>query len=144
MANWDFLNRHRVKRGAYASDASYGFNGAFGFNVPGEARLVCCIASDGLGWQHVSVSFGKNHKTPSWEVMCAVKALFWDDEDVVIQLHPEKSKWINNHPGCLHLWRCTDGREQPLPPSMMVGIEGVDSKTVERALDNRADALAQR
>lgn len=134
MSDWKYLNQHRAKHGHFASDESYGFNGAFAINVPGEARQVFCIASDGEGWQHVSVSFGKNHKTPSWEVMCAVKALFWEDEDIVIQLHPPRSKWINNHPGCLHLWRCTDGREQPMPAGILVGWEGVTSKDLERLL----------
>ena len=58
MSDWTFLNRHRLRQGSLASDKTYGFNGAFAFAVPGEARLVCVIASDGLCWQHVSVSFG--------------------------------------------------------------------------------------
>lgn len=123
MSNWDFLNRHRLTRGYYGSDASCGFNGAFQFALPGEARRVWCIASDGEGWQHVSVSFGPIHKTPSWEILSAVKSLFWEDEDVVVQFHPAKSQYVNNHIGCLHLWRCTDGREQPIPPSIMVGLK---------------------
>lgn len=134
MSNWDFLNAHRIREiGPFWSDASYGFNGAFTFNIPGEARRVCCIASDGsfakerpdLAWQHVSVSFGRaSIKTPSWEVMCAVKALFWDDEDTVMQLHPPKSQWISNHPGCLHLWRpMPPNATIPLPPGIAVGIK---------------------
>lgn len=105
------------------SDSSYGFNGAFSFAIPGEARRVCCVASDVMGWEHVSVSFGRNHAIPSYAVMCAVKDLFWDDEQSVIQIHAPKSEHINNHPGCLHLWRCTDGREQPLPPAITVGLK---------------------
>lgn len=124
MSNWNFLNKHRVRRGAFASTSEDGFNGAFGFPLPGEARMVCVIASNGMGWDHVSVSFGQaSKKTPSWEVMCAVKDLFWEPEDVVIQFHPKKSEYISNHPGCLHMWRCTDGREQPMPPAIMVGIK---------------------
>jgi len=121
--NWDFLNKHRVKVGPYGSDQTAGFNGAFMFNVPGEARRVCVIASDGLGWQHVSVSFGPQRGIPGWSLMCVVKDLFWEPEDVVIQIHAARSHWVNNHPGCLHLWRCTDGREQPLPPDICVGIK---------------------
>lgn len=119
-----FINKHRVRRGAYGSDESYGCNGAFGFHIPGEARLVCCIASDQEGWEHVSVSFGnQSTKTPSWGVMCAIKDIFWELEEVVFQLHPAKSDYVNNHPGVLHLWRCTDGRKMPLPPAIMVGIK---------------------
>lgn len=121
MSDWTFLNKHRLQVGPYASDASFGFNGAFQFNLPGEARRVCVVASDGLGWQHVSVSFGKNTRTPSWEVMCAVKDLFWEPEDVVVQFHPAETQHVNFHIGCLHLWRCTDGREQPVPDPILVG-----------------------
>ena len=113
MSDWTFLNRHRLRQGRLASDKTYGFNGAFAFAVPGEARLVCVIASDGLCWQHVSVSFGAhNHKIPSWEIMCRVKDLFWEPEDWVVQFHPAKSQSVNFHPGCLHLWRPL---AQPLP-----------------------------
>lgn len=123
MSDWTFLNRHRLRVGPFGSDDSFVFNGAFRFNLPGEVRPVCIIASDGLGWQHVSVSFGQlSDRCPSWAIMCAVKDLFWEPEDVVVQFHPPKSNYVNNHPGCLHLWRCTDGRQQPLPPSILVGI----------------------
>lgn len=52
--------------------------------------------------------------------MCLVKSIFWDDEDAVMQLHPPRSEWVNNHRYCLHLWRPV-GVEIPLPPSWMVG-----------------------
>lgn len=122
--DWTFLNRHRLRRGQMGSDESFGFNGVFSFALAGEARRVFCMASDGMGWEHVSVSFGAGSKSvPSWALMCAVRDLFWPDDVAVIQIHPPRSEYINNHPGCLHLWRCTDGREQPLPSSIMVGLK---------------------
>lgn len=122
MPNWELINKGRLRHGPMGSDDSYGFNGCFRLSMPGEARAIYLIASDGEGWQHVSVSFGKrNHKTPSWEVMCWVKDLFWEPEDCVVQFHPPQSEYVNVHPGCLHLWRCIDGRDQPTPPSIMVG-----------------------
>lgn len=132
MSDWNFLNKHRSRKlGPFYSDESYGFNGAFRFNVAGEVRPVQVIASDGCGWQHVSVSFGPESKRcPSWQVMCAVKELFWEPEDAVIQIHPPKSDYVNFHPGCLHLWRCTDGREQPLPPSIFVGPQNATVQKV--------------
>jgi hypothetical protein len=54
--------------------------------------------------------------------MCFVKDLFWDAEEPVMQLHPPKSTWINNHPHCLHLWRPT-GAPIPLPPQIAVGLK---------------------
>ncbi len=124
MSDWVFLNKHRVRVGPMRSDDSFGFNGMFFFWLDGQRIRV--VASDGEGWEHVSVSLVDHHRTtPKWSVMCAIKELFWEDEDCVIQFHPPKSEYVNNHAGCLHLWRCTDGREQPRPPAEMVGVKGL-------------------
>lgn len=122
MSDWNFLNKHRVREGFFGSEESIGFNGAFQFSLPGEPRRIFCVASDGLGWQHVSVSFGPNKSTPSWDLMCRIKDLFFEPEDWVVQFHPPVSEYVNNHPGCLHLWRSLV-KEQPTPPAMMVGIK---------------------
>src|SRR5262245_51606666 len=61
------------------------------------------VASWGMGWEHVSVS--TEDRTPTWEEMCWVKDLFWDEEECVVQYHPPRSKHVNIHPYCLHLWR---------------------------------------
>lgn len=124
MSDWAFLNHHRVRHGPYGSDESFGFNGLFEFALSGEARRIRCIASDGLGWRHVSVSFGARcTATPSWELMCHIKAMFFEPEDWAIQFHPAKSEYVNNHAGCLHLWQCIDGRPTPIPPSLLVGFK---------------------
>lgn len=109
-----------MTNGRFASDPSFGCNGAFLFDIKGE--LVLAIASDELGWEHVSVSFVKGcaKRTLSWRQMCAVKDMFWDAEDAVIQIHPPESEYVSQHPGCLHLWRPTD-QSMPLPPSVFVG-----------------------
>jgi hypothetical protein len=73
-----------------------------------------------MGWEHVSVS--KKTYTPTWDEMCYVKSLFWDEEDTVIQYHPAKSQYVNNHPYCLHLWRPTKERV-PVPDPILVGIK---------------------
>jgi len=120
MSDWNFLNSHRIRTGAYASDDSFGFCGAFNFALEGEARRILCIASDGMGWQHVSVSFGaSNRKCPSWEIMCRVKDLFWEPTDWVCQFHPAASEYRNLHEGCLHLWRPTS-EKLPTPLAIMV------------------------
>lgn len=65
---------------------------------------VCICASDGMGWEHVSVSIkDKKPRTPTWDEMCAVKEVFWDHEDAVIQLHPPRSQYVNMQPHTLHL-----------------------------------------
>lgn len=52
--------------------------------------------------------------------MCQVKAIFWDKDDVVMQLHPAESEYVNFHKYCLHLWRPI-GIAIPVPPTYMVG-----------------------
>lgn len=124
MSDWPFLEKHRVTTPTrsvhphYVSDSSFGFAGMFRFIVDGKA--IRCIASDGMDWQHVSVSIEGDRRTPSWGIMCKVKDLFWDEEEWVAQFHPAHSEYVNFHPGCLHLWRPTK-EKMPTPSSLMVG-----------------------
>lgn len=108
--------------GDWSSDESDGNNGAFA--IPASAAkkrpLIRIIASDGEGWEHVSVSTAT--RCPTWAEMCFVKEMFWDEEDAVMQLHPPRSRWVNNHPYCLHLWRPTEV-EIPLPADVLVGYK---------------------
>ena len=93
-----------------ASDSSFGNNGCFVIESIKKGRTLYVIASNGMGWEHVSVHVldGKEQRTPTWREMCFIKDLFWDGEDVVIQYHPMKSEYVNNHPFTLHLWRPTE------------------------------------
>jgi hypothetical protein len=75
-------------------------------------------SSDDEGWEYVSVSL--RNRTPNWREMGFIKDLFWDLEDVVIQYHPPKREYVNNHEHCLHLWRPV-GVEIPTPPKILVG-----------------------
>ena len=100
------------------SDDSYGNNGFFIFEYKGyEVRVQ---ASNGLGWEHCSVTVNRS-MTPNWEIMCKVKEVFWDDEDCVIQYHPPKSQYINMHEYCLHLWKPI-ALEIPVPDPILVGF----------------------
>ena len=113
---------HRIKTGRVASTAKQGNNGAFRIPPLRGGRWLFCIVSDGLGWEHVSVHVldGKKMHTPTWNEMCYIKEIFWDDEDVVVQYHPAKSQYVNNHPYTLHLWRpLSEGL--PNPPRYLVG-----------------------
>lgn len=120
------VESYRAKTGVMASDSTYGFNGAF--LLPHNGVLLSCIVSDGLGWEHVSVVPRKpNTKkllgvTPTWEEMDWIKGQFWDEDEAVMQLHPPRADWVNNHEFCLHLWKPT-GLTIPLPPSLMVGLK---------------------
>jgi len=87
-------------------------------DVPGAFRTLTIIFSDGMGWEHVSVSTPS--RCPNWAEMCFVKNLFWAPDDVVMQLHPRESAYVNNHPFCLHLWR-PKAATIPEPPPELVG-----------------------
>ena len=115
---------HRIKTGRVASTAEQGNNGAFSLPPLRGGRWFFCIVSDGAGWEHVSVHVrdGKMLHTPTWNEMCYVKEVFWDDEDIVLEYHPPRSQYVNNHPHTLHLWRPTN-QTIPNPPSYLVGIK---------------------
>ena len=121
--------QYRLTNGSLASDESYGNNGAFILPPMIANRHLFVIASDGAGFEHVSVSCSAPVKgtklwIPTWVEMCHIKDLFWDPEDCVVQYHPPKSEYVNCHKGTLHLWRPI-GVEIPRPPAWMVGPRGV-------------------
>lgn len=118
------LSTGRVRVGPLASDDTFGMAGAFEVIGP-KGSMLRIIASDGTsdicdGWEHVSVSVAK--RCPNWPEMHFVKTLFWDDDEIVVQFHPPKSEYVNNHPHCLHLWRDTRNGHR-LPPSILVGFK---------------------
>lgn len=86
-------------------------------------RVIASSPSDDCPWDHVSVcaSDYKGGRCPTWDEMCYIKGLFWDEEETVVQFHPPKSEYVNNHPDCLHLWRHASV-EFPRPPTKAVGI----------------------
>lgn len=86
---------------------------------------IRCMISDGLDWEHVSVTVAHKRKEasrcPTWEEMCWVKDLFWNEDEVVIQYHPAKADYVSMHPYCLHLWKPI-GMILPTPDPLMVGV----------------------
>lgn len=126
----DVLEKGRVVRDGFASFPGE-FFGFFYLKAPtGSYLKVMAGKGDpaewpfpGPPWDHVSVSLAdstRDPRCPTWEEMCWVKGLFWDDEECVIQFHPPKSQYVNVHPYCLHLWKPL-GVEIPLPPKGAVG-----------------------
>lgn len=110
---------HVPEKYRIAGKKSYGNNGQFEFKFQG--KNIFTQASDGAGWEHVSVSINRK-KVPNWAIMCYVKNLFWDKEDTVIQYHPAESDYVNYHAYVLHLWRPID-QDFPKPPPILVGIK---------------------
>ena len=117
--NFTEVNKYRFKTGYYGTpdDCPYG-----AFLIPFRSQTLKVIATDGVGikpeWEHVSVSC--KNRCPNWEEMSFIKNLFWGEDETVIQFHPKKSEYVNQHPFVLHLWKRT-GKEHELPPSIYVG-----------------------
>lgn len=119
-------NRYRLRgHPTHGSGDHDGPNGAF--LVPlGKGTAALVIASEGgvdplNVWEHVSVSIREDDSTrlPRWDEMVAIKETFWDASDCVVQFHPPRDGYVNDHPHVLHLWRSVTYR-QPMPPRWMV------------------------
>jgi hypothetical protein len=121
------LESYRVVLGFYASKPGQPFGAFDGVPGPCGDKLTILVA-DGVdtGWEHVSVS--KRRHIPNWVEMCFVKDLCWDEEACVIQYHPPKSRHVNNHPNCLHLWRPIK-HEIAQPPDILVGLKELGELT---------------
>lgn len=83
-------------------------------------RVMACIAD---GWEHVGVKVTDsplyNHFLPTWDHMAAVKDLFWDYDECVVQFHPPADRYVNKDAGVLHLWKHTK-YEFPVPDPSLV------------------------
>lgn len=119
------INNYRQKNGPLASKSEDGNNGCF--VVPSvDRRNLIIIVSDGGGWDHVSVRAVRRNANgsmrellPTWNEMCIVKDLFFEDEETVVQFHPSKSQYVNTKENVLHLWR-NQTIGHALPPKWMV------------------------
>jgi len=113
------VERGRVSSGSYAT--ARGDTYGYFFLVTNTGQRLGVMISSGseeICWEHVSVSHQK--RCPTWEEMCWVKDLFFDEEEVVVQYHPRKSEYVNYHPFCLHLWKPLQAA-LPTPPPIAVG-----------------------
>lgn len=135
------IEKYRQTRGKLASNRGdrYGnFIFPAGALFP-ESRELQVIATDGAvfpgspghGWEHISACARKlfhgktfRYYVPTWGEMCALKNIFWEVEDAVVQYHPPASEYVNNHPFVLHLWKPIE-LEIPRPPAILVGIKEV-------------------
>jgi hypothetical protein len=92
-------------------------NGFFAFSRDGVVLRV--VAASGAGWDHVSVSLV--NRCPTWEEMEFIARLFFNDDEVAMQLHVPAADHINRHPFTLHWWRpISKLRKIPLPPKRLV------------------------
>ena len=111
-----------MKSGPYSSkdDDMFGFFFIKKLSGPPLKVLSAPFDNPKDGWEHVSVSLP--NRCPTWGEMCLVRDLFWTNDETVIQFHPPKSEYVNNHAHCLHLWRNINS-EVELPPTHLVGVK---------------------
>lgn len=115
MRNLSHLDAYRVPHPAAGMGDAY--NGCFQLTLNGSRLLFTVVASNGGGWDHVSVS--TRERCPRWDEMKQVKDLFFESKEAVMQLFPPESEYVDNHPYCLHLWR-PQKESIPLPPKGFV------------------------
>lgn len=56
-------------------------------------------------WEHVALNGLMQRECPIYLDMCRLKHTFWNDDEIVIQIHPSQSEYVNIQPYTLHLWR---------------------------------------
>ena len=122
------MEKSRLKHGRFATLGGER-NGMFELICPLTGQKLRIIASDGSGWndeecplpgdpwEHVSVS--AMTRCPTWGEMCWVKEQFFENNEIVVQFHPAKSEYVNDHPFVLHLWRPIKS-PVPMPPIVCV------------------------
>lgn len=130
----DGVEKYRIRDGQLASSRFDGNCGAF--RIPFHGVTFGIIASDGLGWDHVSVSLPD--RCPTWDEMCHVKDLFFSPDECAVQYHPPRAVYRNHHQFCLHLWRPQDG-SMPLPNPILVA-----PKSSGTMIDEIAEVLSDR
>ena len=133
------LEAGRVRSGPWATTPEWGLSGMFRIQGPSGAELVIgahtgdgpMVALDGedarhivdapTGWEHATVHV--EGRLATWQEMCFVKNLFWNEEECVVEYHPPRSEYVNFN-DCLHLWRPKHGT---IPrPSVSVVARGFE------------------
>jgi len=116
------LNQYRVRGKAVVKlFGNEGDDKGGVFQIPSsvDSTFLRVIASNGDGWDHVSVS--REDRCPTWEEMEFIKRLFFGPDETAMQLHVEAAEHISFHPFCLHLWAPHAPVKIPRPPAWMVG-----------------------
>ncbi len=115
------LNGYRKRHPMFGPSPQNALYGYFRFRL-GDAVLAVISSGERHGaseletWEHVSVSvFPLAKRLPTWTEMQAVKDLFWDRTETVIEIHPPDSDHVNVY-DCLHLWK--PPYEIVLPPTI--------------------------
>ena len=106
----DILKDRRIQKKQLGVDGMSGW-------ITLKGKSLVFVASFGGGWDHVSVSLA--NRCPTWDEMCEVKDIFFDEHETCVEYHPAKQDYVNVYPYCLHIWRPQDV-ELPKPPKIFV------------------------
>lgn len=111
MKQFDEIRGDRRFQGECSSD-----DGGRGW-ITIRGRIFRVVYSNGGGWDHVSVSLP--NRCPTWEEMCMIKDMFFNEDECCVEYHPAEKDYVNFHPYCLHIWR-PQNAEIPKPPKIFV------------------------
>ena|SRR6266566_30072 len=84
----------------------------------GESLTVIestAVKDDGRMWLHVSLSKPNSKKIPSYEDIQLLRKLFIGEDRECYLIFPPKARYINIHPGVIHLWACLYEPDGVLP-----------------------------
>jgi len=94
MKDLHILDKYRASESERRIAGVDGDGGCGCFKVYVNGRSFFIVASDGGGWDHISVSpcNRKRQGCPTWEEMCAIKDMFFEPEERVVQYHPPQER----------------------------------------------------
>ncbi len=107
------------------------------FLIPVQATTFRVIASNYMGWEHVSVSHPD--RCPTWDEMVAIKEIFFNEGEITFQVHPEKKNYVNISQTCLHMWRETNSNvDIPDISKVLNRFEFFSKSPVEKVVETPA------
>lgn len=93
------------------------------YRLPGGAHVIASVAlHDGETWAHLSLSLKSG--LPRWPDLVAVRDALLGPEVEAYQVAAPASRYVNIHPGVLHLWANLD-RPGGVLPRFEGEVEGV-------------------
>ena len=95
------LDKYNLKEFIVDEEGTLAFGGDY-YDTASGKQLNFMFSVQG-GWEHLSVSMPS--RTPTWDQMCKMKDIFFDEEEEAFEYHPKRSEYVNVHPHCLHIWR---------------------------------------
>lgn len=86
------------------------------YNSKKKLRVLAEIQTiQGSSGEWLHVSYWHKNRVPNHATTTLVKELFIGDNREAIAVFPPKSRYVNVHPYCLHLWSPLDPRDRRWP-----------------------------